>query len=156
MAVQMQNGKQNGERRTGAIERFSVIATRWIGSVPSLFAHTLLFAGAFFLVSMGFDFDRMLLALTTIVSLEAIYLAIFIQMTINRSAQELEEVGMDIEEISENVEEISENVEDIQEDVEGISVAEEEGPTESEKLGKIEQSLLTIVREIDEIKKKAS
>jgi hypothetical protein len=58
--------------------------TRWIGSPQSIVAHTLLFAGCFFSAYTGLvPFDRMLLVLTTLVSLEAIYLAIFIQMSIN-------------------------------------------------------------------------
>ena len=55
-----------------------------------------------------------LLILTTIVSLEAIYLSIFIQITVNRQSAELEEVSEDIEEIQEDVEEIQEDVEEIQ------------------------------------------
>jgi len=61
-----------------------------------------------------------LLILTTIVSLEAIYLSIFIQMSVNRQAKRLREVSEDIVEIQEDVEEIQEDVEEIQEDVEGI------------------------------------
>lgn len=63
-------------------------------------------------------FDKILLILTTLVSLEAIYLSIFIQMTVNKHSEELEEVSEDIEEIQEDVDEIQENIEDIQEDVE--------------------------------------
>ncbi|MEK7662030.1 MAG: hypothetical protein AAB355_00825 [Patescibacteria group bacterium] len=151
----MQNGKPNGtDTKTSALGRFSIRATRWIGSTPSLITHTFLFVGAFVLVYMGVDFDRVLLALTTVVSLEAIYLAIFIQMTINRTTAQLKDVEQDIEEISEDIEEIHENVEDIQEDVEEITVGEEiEETTENAKLEKIEQSLLTIVKEIEELKK---
>ncbi|MEK7558570.1 MAG: hypothetical protein AAB507_01970 [Patescibacteria group bacterium] len=153
--MQMQNGKPNDvQKKTSALGRFSIGATRWIGSTASLITHTILFIGAFVLVYLGIDFDRVLLALTTVVSLEAIYLAIFIQMTINRTTAQLKEVEEDIEEISEDIEEIHENVEDIQEDVEEITVGEEdEEITESAKLEKIEQSLLTIVREIEDLKK---
>lgn len=151
--MQMQNGysgKNGVERRANKIERLSVNATRWIGSVPSLIVHTIIFSGAFALIYAGFDFDRVLLALTTIVSLEAIYLAIFIQMTINRTTRELEE-------ISEDIEEIQEDVEDIQEDVEEITVADElEEETDDRKIEKIEQSLLSIVREVDALKSKAN
>jgi hypothetical protein len=40
-----------------------------------------------------------LLVLTTLVSLEAIYLSIFIQMAVNRTAQSIKEVEEDFEEI---------------------------------------------------------
>ena len=75
----------------------------------------------FFLRFEGFSSSDILLILTTIVSLEAIYLSIFIQMTVNRHAQELEEVSEDIEEIQENVEEIQEDVEEIQEEAKEIT-----------------------------------
>ncbi len=64
--------------------------------------------------------DMVLLIVTTVVSLEAIYLAIFIQMTVNRQAKELHDVSEDVEEIQEEVEEISKDVEEISEDVEDI------------------------------------
>ena len=147
--------KRSPSKNTPTLERFSITATRWLGSIPSLLIHTALFSGAFLLVFFGFDFDRVLLALTTIVSLEAIYLAIFIQMTINRTTTQLEEVEQDIEEISEDIEIIQEDVEEIQEGVEEITETEEE-ITESAKLEKIEKSLLTVVREIDELKKTKS
>lgn len=50
----------------------------------------------------------MLLVLTTVVSLEAIYLSIFIQMTVNHQARELAELSEDVDEIQEDIEEISE------------------------------------------------
>lgn len=161
MNMQMQNGKPNEiQKKSSALDRISLNATRWIGSTPSLITHTILFVSAFVLVYLGFNFDRVLLALTTIVSLEAIYLAIFIQMTINRTTTQLhdveetvEEISEDIGDIQENVEEIQENVEDIQEDVEGITVGESEEINENAKLEKIEKSLLTIVKEIEDLKK---
>lgn len=159
--MQMQNEKTNGTNNTPklmrSVERISVLATHWIGSTASLITHTILFVGAFVMVWLGFDVDRVLLVLTTVVSLEAIYLAIFIQMTINRNAAELHEVGKDIEEISEDIEVLQENVEGIQEDVEEISVVDEiEEDSDNIKLEKIEQTLLTVVREIDELKKKTT
>ncbi len=95
------------------LEKFSLSVTKNVGSIPSLIVHTTLFVGIFSLQFFGFGFDQIMLILTTIVSLEAIYLSIFIQMTVNRQAQTLSEV-------SEDVEDIQEDVEDIQEDVEGI------------------------------------
>jgi TolA-binding protein len=94
--------------------------TNWIGSISSLIVHTLLFVLAFVLVFLGVDFDKVLLVLTTLVSLEAIYLAIFIQMTVNRNTQSLEEVEEDIDEIQEDVEGIEKDIDEIQEDVEGM------------------------------------
>jgi len=99
------------------IEDFSKKLTRWIGSPSSIIVHTV-----FFLVMLGLRFfgvpsEDVLLILTTVVSLEAIYLSIFIQMTVNQHAAELEEVSEDIEEIQKDVDEIQEDVEDIQEEI---------------------------------------
>lgn len=102
------------------IERIAIRATRWIGSTNSLLVHTALFMASFVLYFYGIDFNKILLVVTTVVSLEAIYLSIFIQMSVNRQARKLHAVARDVEEIQEDVEEIQEDVEDIQEDVEGI------------------------------------
>ena len=106
----------------------------WIGSIPSLIIHSLVFLTAFLLPLFGLvEFDKMLLVLTTVLSLEAIYLAIFIQMSVNRSQEhiddireDIEEIQDDIEEISEDIEEISEDIDDIQEDIEDIAEDEDE------------------------------
>lgn len=105
-----------------SIQDTALKITRWVGSPASIIVHTILFALSFALAAFGYvSFDRMLLFLTTIVSLEAIYLAIFIQMTINYQSQAIAEVEHNIDEIQEDVQEMSEDLEEIQEDVEEIS-----------------------------------
>ena len=94
--------------------------TSWIGSVASLIVHTLLFATVFISIYLGVPKDYALLMLTTVVSLEAIYLSILIQMSVNRNSQSLEEVEEDLEEIQEDIEEIQEGVEDMEEEIEEI------------------------------------
>ncbi len=87
----------------------------------SLVTHTVIFIGFFVLSFAGIlSWNLMFLILTTIVSLEAIYLAIFIQMTVNRQALSLKEVEEDIDEIQEDVEEMQEDVDEIQEDIDEI------------------------------------
>lgn len=109
------------------VEKTALAVTRAVGSPASIVVHTVIFIGSFIAASYGVvDFDRMLLFLTTIVSLEAIYLAIFIQMTINYQGQSIAEVAEDVEEIQEDVEEISEDIDELQEDVEEISEDVEE------------------------------
>lgn len=101
------------------MENFALAVTRWIGSIGSIIVHTLLFAGSFLVVLFELvEFDKMLLILTTLVSLEAIYLAIFIQMSLNITRESLAEVEEDIEEIQEDVDEIQHDVDEIQEDIE--------------------------------------
>lgn len=103
------------------LERIALAAPRYIGSPISLVLHSIFFVGIFALQWAGYTFEEIMLILTTVVSLEAIYLSIFIQITVNHQARKLTEVSEDVEEISEDVEEIGEDVEDISEEVEGIS-----------------------------------
>jgi low affinity Fe/Cu permease len=98
-------------------EDFSKKLTRWIGSPQSIIIHSIFFVAIFCLRFLGLSSPDVLLILTTIVSLEAIYLSIFIQMTVNRHSEELEEVSVDIDEIQKDVDEIQEDVEGIQEDI---------------------------------------
>lgn len=76
--------------------------TQLLGTPHSIVVHTIFFALMFALVIIGWELDEMLLVLTTILSIEAIYLALFIQMTVNKTTQELEEVAEDIDEIQED------------------------------------------------------
>lgn len=102
------------------VEIFERVTT-WIGSPGSFALHTLAFIGAFVIGILGIaDWQTVLLVLTTIVSLEAIYLSIFIQMSVNRHTKELEEVSEDVEDIQEDIQDISEDVEDIQEGMEEV------------------------------------
>ncbi len=85
-------------------------------------------------------FDRMLLVLTTVLSLEAIYLSIFIQMIINLTSATIEEVGQNIDEIQEDIDEIQEDVGEIQEDVDELQedveeMTEEDKAVEAKHLG---------------------
>lgn len=121
------------------MEKTALAITRAVGSPKSILVHTILFAVSFLAAFSGYiSFDRMLLVLTTIVSLEAIYLAIFIQMTINYQGQDIAEVQEDIDEIQEDVEDISEDIDELQEDVEEMS-GEEETEEAAEERRKNEQ-----------------
>jgi len=109
------------QKKDAKVEDFAISVTRWVGSIQSIALHTVLFGASFAAVAFGvLPFDRMLLVLTTVVSLEAVYLAIFIQMSINIANATIEEVGQDIGEIQEDIDEIQEDVGEIQEDVDEI------------------------------------
>lgn len=161
------------------LERVALRATRAIGSPLSIVIHTILFAGIFGLHPLFlWDFDKILLVLTTIVSLEAIYLAIFIQMTVNLNTARLSEVSEDVEEIQENVGEIQEDVEEITEDVGGleenikelsedveeITEEMEEDQEEANKkrsqnresIEKMEQAILHLLKNLEDLKEKNS
>lgn len=93
----------------------------WIGSPASLVVHTVVFIVCFTAAFLRWvAWDLMLTVLTNVVSLEAIYLAIFIQFSVNQQAKSLRGVEEDVESIQEDVEELGEHVEGIKEDVEDI------------------------------------
>ncbi len=78
--------------------------------------HTLGFVVAFLFGALGLaDWDSVLLILTTVVSLEAIYLAIFIQMSVNQNTESLREVEVDVDEIQKDIDAIEQDVDEIQE-----------------------------------------
>jgi low affinity Fe/Cu permease len=140
-------------------ERF----TSWLGSPVSIVVHTIVFIAAFALVLFGVAFDSVLLILTTAVSLEAIYLALFIQMTVNKNTRSLADVEEDIEEIAEDVEgiekdidEIEKDIDEMQEDVEEIEKdADEDDRHDAETmktLGAIQSNMLELMKDIQALK----
>jgi uncharacterized membrane protein len=160
------------ERNKIRLQKGADKATRWIGSTTSLLFHTILFIIFFILPFLGVALERVLLVLTTIVSLEAIYLAIFIQMSVNKNTKDIEIIQEDVEEIQKDVEEIEEGIEEIEEDVDAIQkdvdeiqedIEEiEEDSTEDQKTEEKEQATLSAIqatlaelhKEIEQLKKK--
>jgi uncharacterized protein YoxC len=137
------------------IGRVSGKFIKWIGSPNSLFVHTIFFLIMIILAFSDVGFDKVMLVLTTIVSLEAIYLSIFIQMTVNKHSEELEEVSEDIDEIQEDVDEIQKDVDEIQKDVDEIQEDVEDIEEDKPKIifEKIEKNLQDLMVEISELKK---
>ncbi len=103
------------------IENFLLELPVWIGSIPSLIVHVCFFIGIFILGFFGpFDPEFVFAITTNILSIEAIFLAILIQMSINKSNRSLQAVEKDIDEIQEDIDEIQEDVEDLGEDIDEI------------------------------------
>src|SRR5580698_4276855 len=106
------------EERKIKLEKTADKATKWIGSTTSLIVHTILFIFSFVVpFTKLITFEQMLLILTTLVSLEAIYLAIFIQMSVNKNSQDIEIIQEDVGEIQEDIEDIQEDIGEIEKDV---------------------------------------
>jgi uncharacterized membrane protein len=163
--------KRLKKKSLDGIERLAIRSTRFIGSTESLLIHTILFIGSFVLYFFGVPFEEILLVVTTIVSLEAIYLSIFIQMTVNRQTRKLHAVARDVEDIQEDVDEIQKDVDEIQEDVDEIQKDvdeiqedvediqeddEKEGSQEKkddEMLVRMEETLGKLIEEVMELKK---
>jgi len=113
--------------------------TWWIGSPSSIVLHTLFFLIMLSLAIFGYNATDMLLILTTIVSLEAIYLSIFIQYTVNQQARVITEVAEDIGEVTEDVD-------DLQAD------AEQENISDTETYARMEQQIGVILKELETLK----
>ena len=149
-------------RESSVVEKLSIKVTQWIGTPTSIILHTLFFIGIFSLKKFGFATDAILLILTTAVSLEAIYLSIFIQMSVNRQSKRLSMVRKDIKEISEDIEEIQEDVEELGEDFDEISEDMDKDDAEDEidkkernqQIQKIETTLQTLLKDIEELRAK--
>lgn len=93
------------EKTLKPLEKISFRLIRWVGTPYSVIFHTLLFIAIPALALLGFELRIILLLFTTWLSIEAIYLAIFIQMSVNRNTESLEEVEEDIEDIQEEASE---------------------------------------------------
>jgi len=123
------------------IERISLRLTASVGTPVSIVVHTFMFVGIFSLMLFGIHFEQVMLILTTLVSLEAIYLSIFIQMTVNRNTASLEDVEEDIDTIHENVEDIQEDISGIDSDVDKINAG----------VAEISKDVDTIAEDVDDI-----
>lgn len=155
----------------GPVEKFARSVTRSIGSPLSILLHTVVFFTAILLLIFKIlPFDTVILVFNTALSLEAIYLALFIQMTVNSTTAAIEEVGEmqeemqedigeiqeDIEEVQEDVDELQEDVEDISEDVEEISEDEAEDETRKREqkgaLDAIKGDLQKLLADVERLK----
>jgi uncharacterized protein YoxC len=130
------------------LEKISEKLIHWIGSTSSLIAHTFLFMAVFLLGLFGINWSKILLILTTAVSLEAIYLAVFIQISVNKTSQSLKSVETDIDEIQEDVDEIQEDVSEIQED---DQIEETEKNEQESALNEIKTELAGLMRSVGKL-----
>jgi low affinity Fe/Cu permease len=136
------------DRTKKELEKGAVKATRWIGSTSSIIVHSIIFIICFSLPFFSVDLERVLLVLTTAVSLEAIYLAIFIQMTVNKNTEDIEDIQEDVEDIQKDVDEIQEDIEEERNEEELIE------HKEANALSAIQNILTSLQKEIEQMKKK--
>ncbi|MBN9337891.1 MAG: DUF1003 domain-containing protein, partial [Chryseobacterium sp.] len=84
---------EENQEKLSVLEKIANGIIWWVGSIQSLIFHTIFFIVCFALPIFNIvEFEHMLLVLTTVVSLEAIYLAIFIQMSVNKSSEHIEDL----------------------------------------------------------------
>lgn len=125
------------------MENFALKVTKWVGSIWSLIFHTIVFVFFIVLILLGYNADKVMLILTTLVSLEAIYLSLFIQMTVNKNTQSIANIEEDVDDIQEDIDDIQEDIEDISEDVDDIQ----------EDIDEMQEDLEDIQEEVEEKKK---
>lgn len=121
------------------MEAIAKAVTQWIGTPQSIVAHTIFFT--IMLLWCAFDpsrRDHILLVLTTIVSLEAIYQMLFLQLTVNLQGRELTQVKSAMEEVHETVEEMQETVGEVQETVGEVHETVEEM---QETVGEVQETV---------------
>lgn len=137
---------------TQRLEQLTIAITTWVGTPASIIIHTIFFIFSFSLILFGIPLNTILLILTTVLSLEAIYLALFIQMTVNRNTESLEDVTEDIDEIQEDVEDLQEDVQGVEEDVEDITEdieeMQEDETDEDKTFSAIENQLTKLVTDM--------
>ncbi len=140
------------------LELLSTVIPRWVGSMNSLITHTALFIMSYFLILVGFDSSYIFAIVTNVVSLEAIYLSIFILMSSNLQMKKLHAVAKDVKEIQTDVEEIQVDVDEIQTDVDEIQedikeIQEDQDDDDDDKiLENIEKTMKLLIKEIAELK----
>ncbi len=108
-------------RKQTLIDKISKKLIYNVGTNTSLVIHTCAFIGIFALRFFGVAIEEILLILTTILSIEAVYLAIFIQITVNRTTESLANVEEDIDDIQEDVDDIQEDVDSLETNFKEIS-----------------------------------
>ena len=95
------------KKESSPIEIFAHKATRWIGTTNCLVFHGVFFLIAF-TITPFIGLDRVLLVTTTLLSWEAIFIGIFLQMSINRHGERIEDIEADIDDILEDTEDLTE------------------------------------------------
>ncbi len=148
--------KNRKDKALNELERIAFQITNLIGTPMSVIIHTVVFGSFVSLIFFGVGLNMVLLILTTILSIEAIYLALFIQITVNRNTKSLEEVEEDIEEIQEDVEGLEDDFEEISEEIEDIQAEDVKADMQEAEakitLKNIEDDLEKLVNDIGSLK----
>lgn len=119
---------------------------KWVGSTGSLIIHTIIFICFFVAYWFGFSLNSVLLVLTTLVSLEAIYLAIFIQRSVNQQAMRLNYVEESLDDVEESLDDVEESIDDVEENL----AKKHHGPDASHD--KLHKSIEEIIKELKSLK----
>ena len=105
----------------GQFEGLIIRISEWVGTPESILIHTILFISTFAFRLIGVPLETIFLALTTVISLEAIYLSLFIQMSVNRSNLAIEEISEDVDDIIEDIDDLDKDLDHLQHDIDEMS-----------------------------------
>jgi methyl-accepting chemotaxis protein len=113
-----------------------------LGTIQSVLFHTIFFI-AFYTAAAVFSeqSDHIISLFTNILSIEAIYLSIFIQLSVNRNNDNVEQIREDVSEISENIDDIAEDVDELNENVDDIA----------EDVSEMSENIDDIAEDVDEL-----
>jgi methyl-accepting chemotaxis protein len=136
-----------------SLEKTILAIPTYLGTINSIIIHTLLFGGIYSLLLFGVPIETVNLTLTTIVSLEAIYLSIFIQLSVNQSQKNIEEVAHDVDEISEGMQEISHDIDEISQDLDILETEKAEKSVNTSTKTSLEFQLQQLQKQLTEIQK---
>jgi uncharacterized protein YoxC len=105
----------------GVFESIIIKVSEWVGTPESIIIHTVIFISSFGFRFFGVPLETIFLALTTVISLEAIYLSLFIQMSVNRSNVAIEEISEDVDDIIEDIDDLDKDLDNLQQDIDDMS-----------------------------------
>jgi peptidoglycan hydrolase CwlO-like protein len=125
-----------------------------IGTPISLLVHTIVFLIFLALpfVGLGLQSEQVNIFFTTLLSLEAIYLAIFIQMSVNRSNQNIQDLSEDLDDIQEDIEDIQGDIDYMTEEDELINSNPSNHATMSQQIEMLQKQIHTMSAMIDKMK----
>jgi uncharacterized membrane protein len=125
-----------------------------IGTPKSLLVHTLVFLVFLTLpfVGLGLKSEQVNIFFTTLLSLEAIYLAIFIQMSVNRSNQNIQDLSEDLDDIQEDIVDIQGDIDYMNEEDELINLNPNSHITMSQQIEMLQKQIQTMSLMIDKMK----
>jgi len=148
--------KMKNDKKT-ALDAISDTVIVWVGTTQSIIIHTILFI-LFFAAHwiFGISYDLILLILTTVVSLEAIYLAIFIQRSVNQQANRLDDVEESLDDVEESLDDVEENLDDVEESIDAVEdhLATDAQLADKNHHKKLDKTLDQIIDELKDLKTK--
>lgn len=113
-----------------------------LGTIQSVVIHSIIFA-SFYCSAWIFpsQSDHIISLFTNLLSIEAIYLSVFIQLSVNRNNEHVEQIKEDVSELNENIDDIAEDMSELNENVDDIA----------EDVSEINENIDDIAEDVEEL-----